>query len=304
MSTVGATFAPGRLPVPVPAPSWPGAVRAEIRKLAGQRSLWAMLAVAVLLVGLLALSLVTNDPSRRSYAHDPSGFMFLVSDVVQFAFTTGSGIVLLIVSARTVGMEYSAGTIRVLYARGGGRLRLLAAKLAAVSVLGLLLLAGYLALWAAALTAIAVIWAGTPHGLAAMPARVWQDAGLCVVTCLISMAASIVIGATAAVVGRSLAFGVGAALAFFPADNMADVILSLLHTFTGRQVWLDLSGFLLGPNLDALSKALIRDHTVHSPMLQPFVTVDTRHALLVIGLWLAGMLGLAVALVRRRDVLE
>ena len=51
---------------------------------------------------------------------------------------------LLLFGARLIGMEYSSGTIRIAYARGIGRLRLLLAKLFTLAVVGVALFAGYL----------------------------------------------------------------------------------------------------------------------------------------------------------------
>ncbi len=65
--------------------------------------------------------------------------------------------------------------------------------------------------------------------------------------------------------GRSLAFGVGAALAFFPADNFITITLGLVNALTRQHVWLEASAYLLGPNLNVLPVCCRRTTTPGRP---------------------------------------
>src|SRR5262249_59351907 len=99
--------------------------------------------LAVFFFAVIGGALPTADNIRHTLEKTPSSFMFSMYDAYLAIFDVGSGIFLLVVSARLVGMEYSGGTIRVLLARGTGRVRLLLAKLTALVLLGLVLLAGF-----------------------------------------------------------------------------------------------------------------------------------------------------------------
>jgi ABC-type transport system involved in multi-copper enzyme maturation permease subunit len=275
-----------------------------VLKLSRQRATWVMLAGALLFFAVFALALV-SAPQIKTQLHDnPRAWFYTMLDVLLTLFDTGSGIFLLVVSARLVGMEYSAGTIRILLARGAGRLRLLAAKLTALALAALLLLAGFTLLAAAVVVATVQGWEGSLSPLSSLPAEAWHYLELQVVVALISMGVCILLGTAAAVVGRSLAFGLSAALAFFPSDNFGTIVLSLLNRLTGKDFWNQISSYLLGPNLNQLPALLEPHRLARAAFATPLVKVDATHALLVVGTYSAVFLGAAFVLTWRRDVLE
>jgi ABC-2 type transport system permease protein len=294
---------PSRAVLREPRPSFVGAVGCEVLKLSRQGSLWAMLGLALFFFAIVTAALLQADTVKQQLERSPSGFIFNLYDVYLAIFDVGSGILLLLVSARLVGMEYSGGTIRVLLARGTGRLRLLFAKLTALALLGLLLLAGFLILVVAAVYGVVVGWEGSFTRISSLPGHVWTDLGINVLITLLSMATAILIGATAATLGRSLAFGIGAALAFFPADNFGTILLSLLAGLTHWRIWTDVSAYLLGPNLNVLPSVLMKDHAARAAFAVPLTPVDATHALVVAGAWLLAFLAISVGLTWRRDVL-
>jgi ABC-2 type transport system permease protein len=292
------------VPLPEPHPSFVGAVRGEILKLSRQGWIWAMLGLALVFYLVINAALFQAGNFKRTLEGNPSQFVFNLYDIYLALFDTGSGIFLLLVSARLVGMEYSAGTIRVLLARGAGRLRLLFAKLAALALVGLVLLAGFGALTVGAVYLIVVGWEGNFNKVSSLPGHVWTDLSIVVLVAIVSMAMSILIGVTAAVVGRSLAFGIGAALVLYPADNFLTFILQLLNGLTKQHLLLDLSGYLLGPNLNQLPVVLETDHHARAAFAIPLVNVDATHTCLVIGAWALALVVVSVGLTRRRDVLQ
>jgi len=137
-----------------PRPSFPGAVRGELLKASRQRTTWVMLGGALLLFCVFALALLSTDQIKNGLRQNPQQWFYRLLDILLTLFDTGSGIFLLVVSARLVGMEYSGGTLRVLLARGTGRLRLLAAKVTALALAALGLLAGFALLAGAFVTVI------------------------------------------------------------------------------------------------------------------------------------------------------
>lgn len=198
----------------------------------------------------------------------------------------------------------TAAGIRILLARGLGRLQLLAAKWVALAIAGLGLLVAFAAAAAVALGSAALAWHGSLHELTTLPAQIFHQLWVSCLIALLSMAVSILLGTAAAVVGRSLAFGIGAALAFFPADNFGTIVLGLIASLTHQRVWADATAYLLGPDLNAVAGKLITDHPVRPAFAVPLAQVDATKVLAVIGAWAAALLILQVALMTRRDVLE
>lgn len=285
-------------------PSLIGAIGGEALKLRRQGWIWAMLALAVVFFVLVSVALLQAGNMRAVLEKAPATFLFDLYDIYQSIFDTGAGIFLLIVSARLVGMEFTGGTIRVLLGRGAGRLRLLFAKLAALLLLGLALLAGFLILTVAAVYLSVVSWEGSASRLASLPAHVWTDLWISILIAIASIVAAVLIGSTAALLGRSLAFGLAAALAFFPADNLLTIVSMLLHQLTHQHLFLDFTTYLLGPTLNALPHVLETDREGRAAFATPLLAVSATHAGLVVLGWMVGMLVVTIAVLRSRDVLE
>ena len=287
-----------------PRPGFVGAVRGELLKVSKQAMTWAMLGLAVLFFAVFSLALVSAEPVRTLLHSQPLAWFYTLLDILLTLFDTGSGIFLLVVAARLVGMEYSAGTIRVLLARGTGRVQLLAAKLVALALLGLALLAGFVVLAALFLALLVNTWEGSLRPLTSLPSDLWHYAALQLLVALISIGVCILLGTAAAVVGRSLAFGLSAALAFFPTDNFGTIVLSLLNRVTGKSFWNQVSAYLLGPNLNQLPGTLEPHRQVRAAFAVPLVKVDAAHSLAVVAAYAAVFLAVSVVLTWRRDGLE
>jgi ABC-type transport system involved in multi-copper enzyme maturation permease subunit len=284
-----------------PSPRFLGSVRGELLKLTRQRATWVMLGLAVLLFAV-AIGAIISAPDIRTQLHqNPRGWYPELLNIFTSFFNAGAGIFLLIVSARLVGMEYSAGTIRVLLGRGTGRLTLLGAKLVTLALAGLALLAGFLIIAGIAVYLMVVSWEGSFSPIASLPS-VWHDIGIEVLIASISIGINILLGTAAAVVGRSLAFGIGAAMAFYPADNFGTLVMSLVFRLTHQQIWNDVTAYFLGPNLNVLQSLLLPGQ--RAAFAQPLVRVDARHALAIAGIYAAVFLVGSIVLALRRDVLE
>jgi hypothetical protein len=118
------------------------------------------------------------------------------------------------------------------------------------------------------------------------------------------MCVCILLGSAAAVVGRSVAFGVGVGVGFFPADNFAVIVMALMSRVTHQDFWPKLTQFFLGPALNQLPAALQTDHPTRPAFATPLVHVDVTHAWLVIGAYAFVFLAASLILTRRRDVLH
>lgn len=284
-------------------PSFPGAVRGEIIKLSRQRATLAMVGAAIVLFAIV-MGALFNGNMHQMLVKSPLDFFFNQLTILGTIFDVGSGILLLLVSARLVGMEYSSGTIRVLLARGTGRVQLVAAKWTALVILALSLLAGFLLLSTIALYAVVTAWTGSFSSITSLPGVAWHDLGLTVLVAGVSMGVCILLGTAAAVVGRALAFGIGVAMGFFPADNFGTIVMMLLSNVTHQTFWLHIPSYFLGPNLNALSGLLEPDHRVSIAFAQPLEKVDLTHVWVVIAVYAAVFLLLSLFLSWRRDVLE
>jgi ABC-type transport system involved in multi-copper enzyme maturation permease subunit len=285
-------------------PSFPGAVRGELLKLSRQRALWMMLVAGTLLFGFVGLAIFSADGVRQTLKQSPETFFWNALDIMSGLFDTGSGIVLLISASRLFGMEYSSGTIRILLARGTGRLQLYFAKLIALALLGLALLVGFAALAFGLIYAVVTSWTGSVSSLSKLPAADYRDLQLTFVVALVSIALTILLGAAAAILGRSLSFGIAAAMGFFPADNFGTLILGLMTRITHNDSWNKASAYLLGPNLNLLAAKLEVGRQVRPLFATPNVAVSAPHVWTVVGAYAAVFVCLSVVLLLRRDVLE
>ena len=286
-------------------PSFLGAVRGEAIKVSRQLSFWLMLGASLVLMAIIVLAITSTSTIQAQLKTDPVGFAYGALDVFGTVYQIGSGIFLLIVGSRLFGMEYSSGTIRILYARGAGRFRLLLAKMATLAVIGVLLLAGYLILTGAIISLLVNIWAGGLAPIQNLPASFWQDLGRWGLVQGMSMGIAILLAAAAAGIGRSLAFAMTASLAFFPVDNFGTILLFLATRITHHDhPWVDISQYELGPNLNTVLSLIEPGHHAHTAFSAPLAPVDANHALAVIGTFALGFALVAVARAVRPDVLE
>lgn len=301
MHASATTAVPRMLPTPLsltPRPSFRGMVRAELRKLRRQRANWVLLGLFVL---LFAGVIVTEGFSTQARTLPPGRLLRLMTAVYIESTASVVGVFLLIGAAHLVGMEYSAGTIRVLLSRGIGRLALLGAKLVALVLSGLVLSLACVAVSAAGLLALVTGWHGGPAWLAGASSADWLGAGAGVLTLLASIAACTLLPVAAAVLGRSTAIAVGVAFFFFPADDIANVVLNLVAPAIHQSWPMHVSEYLLGVNLNALPGQAIG---VDAAIAGPVPALSIPHILAVTACWCAAFAAVAIGLVLRRDVTE
>ncbi len=287
-------------------PSFPGIVRGELFKVSRQRSTWIM---AALLVGLICLPFVVNLTSsvqKDRLAAAPLQTMYLMMASNLMLLRVFSGTFLIILTARLIGVEYSGGTIRVLLARGVGRLQLLGAKLLAVALVALAILLGGILL-DSALTYVFVKTAGNLDALNSLNATFWADARMYALTVALSMGVTILMAAAVTVVGRSLAIGLSVGLSWFPADNIGVVFFRLASRLTHSNFWTLITGDFLGPNLNEMPNVVLSSQgqamSIGS-LASPLVPVTGGHTLLITLLYAAAFAVVAVVLTWRRDVTE
>ncbi len=303
-------------------PTFFGVLRGELFKLTRQRANYFL----VFLVSAAALAphgyfLFFSDHSaiQQQLQDPPQLFLYQTMGATLDIQRVFVGIFLLVATARMVGLEYQNGTIRVLLARGVGRLELLGAKLAAMALAGLAVFA-----WGMLLNVIGtVLWvqdiAGNLNAFSALTGAFWTATGVDILTVLVSMGVSILLAASVTIVTRSLSFGLSGALGWFAADNIGVLFLFLIYRFTQNDFWINVTGYLLGPQLNTMPAAVVPALTITGTLhgqvvsqavapltlgIPPFVTYDGAHALLTALVYGAIFAAAAVVVMWRRDVLE
>lgn len=284
-------------------PSFFGLVRGEFFKISRQWTIWLML---VLLLGVIILPyLITFTISniKDSLHNAPLYFLTVRMESNVSILRVFIGIFLLVLTATVIGLEYQLGTIRIMLARGVGRLQLLAAKVLTVTLFGLAVLIVGLLLNVALMCIVVSLVSGNLDAFKAIDNTFWHDTWLYVLSTLISMGVTILLATALSVVGRSLAIGLSAALVWFPIDNIGSEFLYLADRLTHNDFWLNISAYLLGPNLNRMPVALVGKNALGIG-ITPLVEVDAPHTLYITLVYAIIFAVVAIVLMWRRDVRE
>lgn len=286
-------------------PSFVGLVRGELFKVVRQWTPWIAM---VLLLGILFLPylIMFTNPNLKDLINSRGNLYFYDRVAADLALLRAfGGIILLIVTARVIGQEYSLGTIRVVLARGVGRVQLLLAKISAMAIWAIFVLAVGLAAIALLTVAQIQIAVGSLNALTGLPASVWHDLGIYLLAILISMGVTILMASAISVLFRSLAGALSGSIAWFPIDNMLVIMLLLMSKLTNSDFWLNVTGYLLGPNLNAMAGVLAKqESSVWIFGFGPEIQVDSNHVLLVALVYALIFAVAAVVITWKRDVKE
>jgi ABC-2 type transport system permease protein len=305
VNTVVTTIPAAQIKIHSSTPSFPGIVRGEFFKISRQWTTWIMLLLLLGAIALPYLIALTAPNITDNLRHTPLNFFYNEMEIDLSILRVFIGIFLLILTARVIGLEYQLGTIRILLARGVGRLQLLAAKLLTIAVVALILFAGGLLLDGILTCSLVAILTGNLNALNALNSAFWSNTWLYTLSVLVSMGVTILLAAALTVLGRSLSFGLSASVAWFPADNIGIFFISLAARITHSDFWLNVTAYLLGPNLNVMPTVLIpAQFKANSVGITPLVNVDGTHTLLVALVYALIFAAVAVVLTWRRDVKE
>jgi ABC-type transport system involved in multi-copper enzyme maturation permease subunit len=300
-------------------PTFLGTLHGELLKISRQRSIWIM---SILLLGFMCVPYAVSllRPSYHDVAKsDPLTQIYFLTQVSLIVVRAFGGFYLVILAALVVGLEYQQGTIRILLARGVGKLELLGAKVVAIALVALGIVVADLIVQAILTPGFMLVATGSLSGLSSVNSKFWSDSALYLLTVLISMGATLLLAVAATVVGRSLAFGVGVGLSWFAADNIGVIMTALMAELTHNAWWLNVPGYFLGPLLNLLPALMVPARTIvvygekgmktvaappKTAGFQPMVTVSETQTLLVILGYAVVFAVIAIALTWRRDVLE
>jgi ABC-2 type transport system permease protein len=296
---------PAPVSLPAPRASFPGIMRGEFLKIARLfRWMLALLTAAFVVAFLLGSS---APDLKTDLQRTPLHFLYnsMESNLVYFRIL--GGIFLLVLTSFTIGREYQYGTIRILLARGVGRVQLLLAKLAVLAVIALALLALFTLLTALLTGILMLALVGNLNALSALTPAFWPNLGIDLLTVFISMGATILMAAAMNALGRSLTFGLSASLIWFPVDNIGTLIMNTLSRLTHSDFWSNVTAYFLGPLLNRLPDYLLPADAqtgFQSFGARPQVPVSSSHALWVIGAYSLVFFVLALVPTWKRDVKE
>lgn len=284
-------------------PSFLGLVRGEFFKISRQWTIWLML---VLLLGVIILPYLvtfTIQNAKESIQSDPLYFLTIRMESNVSVLRVFVGIFLLVLTATVIGLEYQLGTVRILLARGVGRLQLLAAKVFTVTLFGLAVLVVGLLLNVALMCIVVSLVSGNLDAFKAINSTFWNDTWLYVLSTLISMGVTILLATALSVAGRSLAIALSASLIWFPVDNIGTEFLYLADRLTHNDFWLNISAYLLGPNLNQMPVALVGTKALGIG-ITPLVQVNASHTMYVALVYALIFAVVAILLMWKRDVRE
>jgi ABC-2 type transport system permease protein len=301
----------GKLKLRAAEPSFFGLVRGEFLKVMRQWTTWILLG---LLLAVTVLPYIVETVRPRFQAELASTTLTVYYDQMSIGLSVlrvFTGFFLLIVTARMIGQEYQLGTIRILLARGVGRLQLLFAKLLTLTIIALILLiVGVLVNLLLNVILIAGI-AGNLNSLSKLTSQFWSDTGIYVLYVLLNMGVTILLATAVSVIGRASVFGIGAALAFFPLDNFGTIIMLLANRVTHSDFWLSITAYFLGPNLNQMPSTLTGNRAssiglgpLYNQQGNQGILVDGTHTLVVAAVYAAIFAGVAIWLTWKRDVKE
>jgi len=312
---IAVTAAPGAL-----RPRFQGILWGELFNMAQQWITWVGVVIAIMPAVVYTLSLYTVQGLKADILTDPYQYLYIEMGRELAIIRVFIGFLLMVITILAVGLDYQQGTIRIVLARGVGRLQLLMAKLLAIVALALAVFVVYCALILLLNYVVLGQIAGSFHIFAVLDARFWHDTFVYLLTVLVSMGVTILMALAVTVLGRSLAFGMGVGLLFFPADNIGTVVMAQIYGFTHHDFWLKVPAYLLGPNLNAMPSLLVPPITVtvpgkagalhmitqYAPSLgvAPSGAYDGTHALVVALVYALVFVLVAGVLIWRRDVME
>lgn len=285
-------------------PSFLGAMRGEWLKLSRQWTFWIMLGLMVGGYILFTLILGSNLPDR--VASEPRHVLYTFMESDLFLLRVFWGMMMIVLTARLIGMEYSSGTIRVLLGRGVGRLQLLFAKLSVIALVTVI--CSVLLIIFSSICAVIALEA-TVHNLDVLKmadATFWADTRAYIGTVAVSLGVSILMAAAVTTVTRSLAAGLTVSVIWFPVDNFSILLLVLGDSLTHWDFWSLVSGDFLGLNLNqmpALALSSPRLSAIHS-FLVPLTPVTLNHTLLVAGIYAVIFLVVMIVMTALPDVKE
>jgi ABC-2 type transport system permease protein len=291
-------------------PSFIGLIGGELFKITHMASTWITFILMLCFVATPnSIIMLINVPFTDSLklGNNPKALeaFYSLMQIDFFMLRVFIGFFLIILTANVIGREYQLGTIRILLARGVGRVQLLLAKLSAIVLTALVTLIIWLLVIGILILLTPQAKAGNFNALQALDSPFWNNVSLYLLTILISMGATILLTVALCAIGRSLAFGLTAAALWFPIDNIGTAMMQIAFLATKNDFWKNITAYFLGPNLNQMPSVIIPvQYHIRNNSASPLVQVDGTHTLLVALVYSVIFIVVAVILTWKRDVKE
>ncbi len=201
-------------------------------------------------------------------------------------------ILVAILTASAIGIDYGAGTLRSVLTQGTGRWTYLAAKLITLAVLTALGLVVALATVAVS-SVIAASLAGAVPAAAGATATTWSDAGVALWKAWLSILPYIALVTFVTVLARSSAAGMAIGLGYYFAEQLVIALFSALFSW-----FQNVADFLLVRNITAWTGG----GTGGGGGFNTGTLPDQTHALVVLAVYTLALGAAAFWLFERRDV--
>ncbi|BCL81040.1 hypothetical protein ccbrp13_35050 [Ktedonobacteria bacterium brp13] len=287
-------------------PRFFGIVNGEIFKVLHMWSFWITLVLLLCFNGgPYLVEMISSTYLKTSLINTPAHYYYNQLTTSLGILRAFIGFFLIILTATIIGREYQLGTIRILLARGVGRIQLLLAKLTAVVTIAIVVLIVCLVIHALGQMLLQLVMFGNLDKFNQIPAGFAQNTWSYIVTILVSMGATILMTTAITVLGRSMSFGLSAGLAFFPADNIGALLMALGYRITHNTAWHNITTYFLGPNLNAMAANILPANLqLESLGEAPLAPVTGTHTLWVAAVYSVIFAVVAVVLTWKRDVKE
>ena len=233
----------------------------------------------------------TTMPDRLARAYQsftlPGSFSSALSVVQTLAL-----ILIAIITASAIGIDYGSGTLRSVLAKGTGRWPYLTAKLLTLAILIALGLVVTLATVAISST-IAVAYAGDVP-VSSVAGKTWSDAGIALGKAWVSVLPYLALTTFVTVLARSSAAGMAIGLGYYFLEQILIALLSGLFSW-----FTNVADFLLVRNISAFTQgtAAAGGGFPSAPGLP-----DATHAIIVLSVYTVALIAGAFWLFERRDV--
>jgi ABC-type transport system involved in multi-copper enzyme maturation permease subunit len=230
-------------------------------------------------------------PDRLARAYQgftlPGSFSSALSVVQTLAL-----ILVAIITASAIGIDYGSGTLRSVLTKGTGRWPYLTAKLLTLAILTALGLVVTLAT-----VAISSVIAGAYAGdapVSSAAARTWGDAGVALAKSWVSVLPYLGLTTFVTVLARSSAAGMAIGLGYYFLEQILIALLSGLFSW-----FQNVADFLLVRNISAFTQGTA---AAGSGFPSPAGLPDATHAIIVLSIYALALFAGAFWLFERRDV--
>jgi ABC-2 type transport system permease protein len=133
----------------------------------------------------------------------------------------------------------------------------------------------------------------------------WYSIWLYLLTIMVSMGLTILMAVAMSAIGRSMSVGLTLAMVWFPADNIAVLVIFIIGTLVHNPNLFHISEYLLGPNLNQMPVAIVPSNPYNVNITPgPQITVDGTHTLLIALGYAVIFAAIAIILTWKRDIKE